>query len=138
MAAGRPDTGRDDPVLADLLAEIRGMRLDLRNFGERMAAHPEAPEVRNALERLRVVEEREIARQKSVEKLEAKVEALERDVQNLKTGSAVGGVTITGVHKVAGAVLGLIMLAVVWLAGRATAPPPTPSPPPAQATQAAP
>lgn len=138
MASGRADIGRDDPVLVDLLAEIRGMRADLRSFGERMAAHPEAPEVRNALERLRLVEEREGARQKWAEKYEGKFEALEREVQTLKTGSAVGGVTITGVHKVAGAVLGLIVLAVVWFAGRATAPPPAFHPPPAQATQAAP
>ncbi len=139
MATGRPAAVRDAPVLADLLVEIRGMRLDLRTIGERMAAHPEAPELRNALQRLALVEEREAAAQKWVAKYEAKFEALEREVHTLKTGSAVGGVTITATHKVAGAILSLIMMALVWVAARATAPQPTYlPPPPAQSAQSSP
>lgn len=134
MATGRPlDMGRDDPLLVDLLAEIRGMRLDLRTIGERMAAHPEAPELRNALERLRLVEEREGARQKWAEKYEGKQETLEREVQTLKTSGAVGGVTITAAHKIAGAVLGLIVMALVWFAARVTAPAAPENRPPAAA-----
>ena len=129
MATGRAELGRDDLVLADLLTEIRGMRSDLRGFGERMAAHPEAPEVRNALERLRVLEEREATLRERVVKLESQGDVQTKEIQGLKTGSAVGGVTITGVHKVAGAVLGIIVMAVVWFAARVTAPAPENRPP---------
>jgi hypothetical protein len=140
MATGRADLGRDDLVLVDLLTEIRGMRADLRGFGERMAAHPEAPEVRDALKRLALVEQRESAQREREEqresaqrereaaqrereaKLEARIAVIEGEVQTLKTKGAANGVTITAAHKVAGAVMGLIVMAVVWFAARVTAP----------------
>lgn len=123
----------DSAVLGDLLIEMRGMRVDLRTLSERMAAHPEAADLRQALERVRVLEAREEESRRVLLESRADAKALTTRVEALERADARGGVTITAAHKIAGALLGLIVLAVVWFAGRVTAPSVPDNRPPAAA-----
>lgn len=126
MAVSRsPDSAHADALLADLLVEMRGMRGDLRTLGERMAAHPEAADIRDALERLRVVEDREASLRERTQKAEAKIEAMAAEVQVLKTSGATTDVRVGFGGKIgymlAGTAttgtLGLIVWAILRVAG---------------------
>lgn len=119
MAVSRsPESAHADALLADLLVEMRGMRGDLRTLGERMAAHPEASDLRDALERLRVVEEREAALRERVLKAESRIDAQAVEVQVLKTTGATADVRIGFGGKIgwllAGSAVSGGLLLIVW------------------------
>lgn len=117
-APQRPESAHVDALLSDLLTEMRGMRGDLRSLGEKMAAHPEAADLRNALERLRVVEERETTLRERVVKAESRGDALAIEVQTLKTTGAATDVRIGFGGKIgwllAGSGVSGILLLIVW------------------------
>lgn len=71
---------------------------------------------------VRLLEERQVDDRRRITELESEKKALAARVAELEKAGVGTGVTITAAHKIAGAVLALIMLAVVWFAGRATAP----------------
>ena len=73
--------------------------------------------VRTALERVRVLEAREEDARRALIEGRAELKALATRVEAIERSGAGTGVTITAVHKVAAAALGLVTLALVALVG---------------------
>lgn len=165
--AGRPATTdapaamlTDHSLFVQMLKELQGVREEITSLGKLIAASPDAESLRMALERIRVLEEKNknleerlikaearlessIAKYDAriegfITKQEAKHEVLAEKVSTMNNTSAVAGVTTSATQHVARVVVGLIAAALIWLASRATDdrppvyPPPAPAPAPAR------
>jgi hypothetical protein len=132
--------GADSTLLASMLDELRGMRVEMRALGERMAAHPDAEVIRQGFERISLLEQRElalrdrmaaneVALREHVAKADARYEAVVAEIHALKASGARSGVTTTVAQHVAKGVLGLVFMligaGILWIAsmaGRGPAP----------------
>ena len=129
----------EERTLDRVLDELKGLRAAVDALGKQLAAHPESDKVHGAMGTVRLLEERQADDRRRIAELEAERKALATRIEALEKSGVGTGVTITAAHKVAGAILSLIMMALVWVAARATAPQPTYlPPPPAQSAQSAP
>lgn len=125
MAASRaPEAAGESAILQQVLAELGYVRRGIEGLAARMgeierelAGHPPSGDLRAHLARVAVLEAAAIDRARRLADLEVECRALRTDVGSLRESRATAGVTITGVHKVAAAALGLITLALVALVG---------------------
>jgi predicted phage tail protein len=107
----------DDRTLERVLDELKALRTAVDALGQRLAAHPESDVVRTALERVRVLEAREEDARRALNEGRGELKTLTTRVDALERSGVGTGVTITAVHKVAAAALGLITIALVGLVG---------------------
>lgn len=128
----------EERTLDRVLDELKGLRTAVDALGKQLAAHPESDKVHGAMGTLRLLEERQADDRRRIVELESERKAMATRIEALEKSGVGTGVTITAAHKIAGAILGLIVASLVWFAARATAPAPTFHPPPNQPTQAAP
>ena len=107
----------EERTLDRVLDELKGLRAAVDALGRQLAAHPESDKVHGTMSTVRLLEERQADDRRRIADLELERKALAVRVEALEKTGVGTGVTITGVHKVAAAALGLITLALVAAVG---------------------
>ena len=107
----------EERTLERVLDELKALRVAVDALGRQLAAHPESEKVHGAMGTVRLLEDRQVDDRRRIAELEVDRKVLTTRIDALEKAGAGAGVTITAVHKVAAAALGLITLALVALVG---------------------